>query len=718
MRRNAPAAPSVDDAGCRAATGRLPTALAAGSRSLFLAIVAILWGTATLSSQHPATPLPPALESYAAHLAAAEAALQRGAIGEVWRWLDAVPAAERGFEWRLLANAGERSEHAHLVHPAGLSSLAISPDGAHCAVGTYDGKVLLFATAALTHPTTGEPPTPRLTIPAHQHMVYCLCFDATGDRLASSSQDRGAKVWEVASGRQLAEFGNHTYPVGSIRFAPDGQRLCSSSYQRPNGGEIRIWEASSGRELAVLQSGYAPMTCSHWSPDGSRIVGASWDQQLHVFELAKPDSPIVQKLGAEGTYRAAQASALSPDGRLVAVACKDQQVHLFEAWTGQPVRDCVGHRKIVEGVAFSPDGVLLATVSADSSLRLWNVADGTAKAVLHGHRGLVRGVAFTGDGAQVLTASADGSVRAWRVATALAKAERIELATTAYHIAERPDGAVLALGDAEGRLQLCSPDDGRVREELSHDAGWIAGLRWHQEGERWQLLASGQPLLQLWEPGGEPRRTFVDPEAPSDAKAFGGGIDGVARSADGRRIAAVSRDGKARLWDAASGALRWRIDLPRQALRVAFAPAGDTLGICGLAGAALHDAATGAVRLPLVGHRGSVQALCFAPDGTEVMTLGDDGTLRFWQAAEGRLLATARAHDGRGQAAALSPDGRRLATCGDDQRLVLWDVAARAPVWARDLANGYCLHWSHDGQRLWVLTLDKELYRFEAAPAR
>lgn len=713
MRRNAPAAPSVLTIRC--ATQAVSAALRE-LRAMQFAVVATLAGLA--AAQHPAAPLPSALESYAAHLAAAEAALQRGAIGELWRWLDAVPPAERGFEWRLLASTGERSERAYPMHAAGLSSLAVSPDGAHCAVGTYDGKVLVYATAALTSPGTGEVPTPRLTIAAHQHMVYCLCFDPSGERLASSSADRGVKVWELASGRQLAEFTNHTYPVGSIRFAPDGQRLCSSSYQRPRGGEIRIWEASSGRELAVLLSGYAPMTCSHWSSDGTRIVGASWDQQLHVFELAKPDAPLVQKLGTDGTYRAAQASALSPDGRLVAVACKDHQVHLFEAWTGAPVRDFVGHRKIVEGVAFSPDGTLLASVSADSSLRLWNVADGSSVAVLHGHRGLVRGVAFAGDGAHVLTASADGSVRTWRVATALATAERIVLPKTAYHVAERPDGAVLALGDAEGRLQLASPQDGRGREVLAHDAGWIAGLQWHRQGERWQLLAAGQPLLQLWEPGGGPRRTFVDPDAPGDAKAFGGGIDGVARSPDGQRIAAVSRDGKARLWDAASGALRWRIDLPRQALRVAFAPGGDVLGICGLAGASLHDAATGATTVPLVGHRGSVQALCFAPDGTEVITLGDDGTVRFWQASDGRLLATARAHDGRGQAAALSPDGRRLATCGDDQRLVLWDVAARAPVWARDLASGYCLSWSHDGQRLWVLTLDKELFRLEASPAR
>lgn len=669
---------------------------------------------AALPAQQPA-PLPPAMESYVAHLAAAEGAVARGATGAAWRWLDAVPAAERRFEWHLLAAEAEQSLAAHALHAPGLSCVAVSPDSATCAVGTVDGTILLFDTAALADPSRA--PTPRRSIAAHRHSIYCLSFDADGKRLASSSADRGAAIWDVATGASLATFGNHTYPVTTIRFAPDGQRMCSTSYQRPKGGEIRIWNAADGKELAVLQSGYAPITCSHWSADGKHIVGASWDQQLHVFDLAAPDRPIVVRLGAEGPYRAAQASALSPDGTLVAVACKDDQIHLFEAWTGKPVRDFVGHGKIVEGVAFSPDGKLLASTSADTSVRLWDVASGKQVAMLRGHRGLVRGVTFAQGGTRLLTCSADGTVRAWDVAAARHSIRRIELPKNAYSVAERPDGKFLALGDAEGALLLRSTADGSVVEQIADDDGWIGDVHWRRDtnGDH-LLLAAGNRLLQRWDLGTKTRRLFGDPKVEPPRHGCGGGIDAVAWSPDGTRIAAVCRDNQARAWDAATGQMLWKVDFPKTPLRIVFAPDGSALAIAGQAGVALHDPADGAVRVALKGHRGTVQSVQFAPDGNEVVTVGEDGTLRFWNSADGTLLASTVAHDGPARRVAMSPDGTRLATCGDDDRIVLWDTATRAAVWSRDLKDGYCLSWSHDGRRLWVLTLGKELLCLDAGP--
>jgi WD40 repeat protein len=163
--------------------------------------------------------------------------------------------------------------------------------------------------------------------------------------------------------------------------------------------------------------------------------------------------------------------------------------------------------------------------------------------------------------------------------------------------------------------------------------------------------------------------------------------------------------------------MQWSIDFVRQPLRARFAPDGSSLAICGGAGVALHDPANGQVRAQLSGHRGGVQDVQFTPDSAAVWTLGDDGTLRMFHAADGSALATMRAHDGRGAALAIAPDGSRLATCGEDDRLVLWDVAARTPVWSRGWKDGYKLTFSADGKRLWALPLGRELLRFDTEPA-
>lgn len=694
MRHDVLAAPEGSGTGRpRCGTAHLP----------FVALAAI---ATSLPAQHR-EPLPAPFESYVAHIAAAEGALARAATGAARRWLDAVPEPERAFEWRMLDAEADQSTSSFLAHPGGVATLALSPDGRVLATGGNDGLVKLWDAATFA---------PLRTIEAQRHAIYCLAFDAEGKRLASSSADRGAKIWDVASGAPISAFTKHTYPVTTIRFAPDGRRVCSTSYQRPKGGEVRVWDAATGEEITVLQSGYAPITCSHWNADGTKIVAASWDQHLHVFDLAAPTEPIVVRLGPEPEYRAAQASALSPDGTVVAVACKDDCVHLFEAWTGKALRDLVGHRKIVEGVAFSPDGATIASVSADTSVRLWDAASGRPLADLRGHSGLVRGVAFTTDGATLLTGGADGMVRTWNVATACAKNRRLEFEATAYHVAESPDGSTLAVGFANGDLRLFATADGTQVARLPGHDGWIGCLRWSLDGAR--LLTGGEKQLLVFDVASRKVERSLGVGESAASPGWCDGVDAVDWTADGRWIAAVSRDQKGRGWDGATGELRWTVDFAGVQTRLEFSPDGSVLAVCGHGGASLLDPTTGTVRAQLKGHRGRVSAIRFTPDGQQVATLGEDGGLRFWNAASGAVEGSVVAHDGAGRAAYVSPDGRRLVTCGEDDRLVLWDVATRAEVWSRDVKDGYCLAWSRDGDRVWVLPLGKHAFCLDAVPLR
>ena len=125
-----------------------------------------------------------------------------------------------------------------------------------------------------------------------------------------------------------------------------------------------------------------------------------------------------------------------------------------------------------------------------------------------------------------------------------------------------------------------------------------------------------------------------------------GGIITVAFAPDGRTILTGSRDGTARLWDAASGREIRRLECHgRQFWSVAFAPDGRTvLTGSGDQTARLWDAATGREIRRLVGHGQGVRSVAFAPDGRTILTGSFDKTARLWDASSGREIRRLEGH--------------------------------------------------------------------------
>ncbi|HPP47422.1 MAG TPA: hypothetical protein PLF25_07990, partial [Accumulibacter sp.] len=91
-------------------------------------------------------------------------------------------------------------------------------------------------------------------------------------------------------------------------------------------------------------------------------------------------------------------------------------------------------------------------------------------------------------------------------------------------------------------------------------------------------------------------------------------------------------------------------------------------------------ASSGTELWTLRGHDGWVRACAWSPDGQRLLSGGDDGTLRVWDAPSGTGLWTLRGHDGWVTACAWSPDGTRLLSGGVDGTLRIWDAESGEPL--------------------------------------
>ena len=123
--------------------------------------------------------------------------------------------------------------------------------------------------------------------------------------------------------------------------------------------------------------------------------------------------------------------------------------------------------------------------------------------------------------------------------------------------------------------------------------------------------------------------------------------------------------------------------------------AGDRFG-----GLSLWEARSGQEFLTLRGHVKAVNAMVWAASSDQLVTCGDDGSIRIWDLHTSKAVSVWNAHDGAVLGLDVDREGR-IASAGGDRRLKIWDangklVANLGPT--TDQATR--LAWAQDGRSL------------------
>jgi WD40 repeat protein len=142
--------------------------------------------------------------------------------------------------------------------------------------------------------------------------------------------------------------------------------------------------------------------------------------------------------------------------------------------------------------------------------------------------------------------------------------------------------------------------------------------------------------------------------------------------------------GAVRLWDPPSSAARVVVQSSGPVFGVSFTPDSKVFVTGGADGVVRRvELASGAVT-ELRGHTEAVMGVLAAPDGSTLLSMSDDRTLRAWPVnGVGAVQQFAR-HLGAVEDAAYVERGRRVASAGDDGRVWLWSAVGEAGGTASD----------------------------------
>jgi len=170
-----------------------------------------------------------------------------------------------------------------LDHNSGpIGSMAITSDGGS-AFGTPSGKG--FQTwNARTGRQGGV-----VEVPDSAWTLAIAPDDAT---IAIGTWAGTVDLWDLRSNSRFRTLKVFDQLIGSVAFSPDGSIIAAGSV----GGTIKLVDVGTGKVLVTLDGHGAIIYCLEFSRDGSRLISASDDGSAAIWDLTYYDRHIVGNL--------------------------------------------------------------------------------------------------------------------------------------------------------------------------------------------------------------------------------------------------------------------------------------------------------------------------------------------------------------------------------------------------------------------------------------
>ena len=374
---------------------------------------------------------------------------------------------------------GRFSEAESTQQHFGIKYAILMPSGRHLAVACNDLVIRILDVRTWN---TIE------TLVGHRAQIRRLAVSPNGQRIASVSVDRTARVWN-SDGSLLVECLGHLDVVADICFLNEGKQIATAS----DDATAAIWSASS-RPGTHRHRPFSKLAWSaDFSADGSRIVAVSEDGGIQLFS-----SRDLSLLAKKETDLEVLTTAFSPNANVLVHAGIDGELTLRDGSNLEILDNVTAHETYIWDVNYSEDGKYLVTAGTDMLARIWNTEDWSLEQELKGHTAELASACFSHDGSFVVTASDDKTVRLWSTETGeeLHVFQRHKSAVWRA-VVSRDDSTIVSSG-FDGEVFVWEVEKRTERHHMQAHRNQIAGLCISNDGQRF-VTASDDGTIRFWD---------------------------------------------------------------------------------------------------------------------------------------------------------------------------------------------------------------------------
>jgi WD40 repeat protein len=355
-----------------------------------------------------------------------------------------------------------------------------------------------------------------------------------GRLVAAAAPGHGIDVWDVRRGTivtTLPSFGDGWH---ALAFSPDAKLLAVAGERRM----ARLYDVATGKQVAAFDRPNPEQWAWRlgWSGDG-RLLAVGLDQTVVLWSAAERKT--VETLALPGPLRSD--ITFSPDGTLLGIGL-DDGVELRDvaakSWRTRIDLRAVSPLAQLHAFDFAPHGKTIITASQES-MEIWDAATAALKDKVP-VRTMFQQLAWSAQGDKLAFLVDRGTIGVF------------EPKPVALTLPSGRDDDVRALAfDPRGRLLVSSGDDGSVRVHdlvtrktvamAGRDPGRVWYARWHPSGD--VIVASGARVRLHRAADGA---TLVLRSVPQGDASVGlvCSLDGIWSGDDGAVPMARLRDGR------------------------------------------------------------------------------------------------------------------------------------------------------------------------------